>query len=226
MQYVTCIEHFHWRGGHWHLTAKWLDYINFVLEHYLDRPIFSVQQCNIDTLYSIKYIRIMSDVLDDYNYYACNMFAHACMQVHMNLMERNVVLPTCVSTCVHACEHTHDLDRMQVAWLFLPEIAAMVSDNVVMFTIPHHEYLLLNHRKIIAWKWENNTHKGSFTIIDIYESVHSVRFLMTPSPLPKSVLSNVDFFKVIFINSNMHHLHHALIVSHLCEHNNKQYYWY
>ena len=30
--------------------------------------------------------------------------------------------------------------------------------------------------------------KGSFTIIDIYESVHSVRFLMTPSPLPKSVL--------------------------------------
>ena len=24
--------------------------------------------------------------------------------------------------------------------------------------------------------------KGSFTIIDIYESVHSVRFLMTPSP--------------------------------------------
>ena len=32
------------------------------------------------------------------------------------------------------------------------------------------------------------TRKGSFTIIDIYESVHSVRFLMTPSPLPKSVL--------------------------------------
>ena len=30
--------------------------------------------------------------------------------------------------------------------------------------------------------------KGSFTIIDIYESVHSVRFLMTPSPLPRSVL--------------------------------------
>ena len=26
--------------------------------------------------------------------------------------------------------------------------------------------------------------KGSFTIIDIYESVHSVRFWMTPSPLP------------------------------------------
>ena len=24
--------------------------------------------------------------------------------------------------------------------------------------------------------------EGSFTIIDIYESVHSVRFLMTPSP--------------------------------------------
>ena len=24
--------------------------------------------------------------------------------------------------------------------------------------------------------------KGSFTIIDIYESVHSVRFLITPSP--------------------------------------------
>ena len=30
--------------------------------------------------------------------------------------------------------------------------------------------------------------KGSFTIIDSYESVHSIRFLMTPLPLPKSVL--------------------------------------
>ena len=31
-----------------------------------------------------------------------------------------------------------------------------------------------------AQKEENNmTNKGSFTIIDIYESVHSVRFLMT-----------------------------------------------
>ena len=32
------------------------------------------------------------------------------------------------------------------------------------------------------------------------------------------------FFKVIFINSNTHHLHHALIVSHLCEQNHKQNY--
>ena len=29
---------------------------------------------------------------------------------------------------------------------------------------------------------ENYSLKGSFTIIDIYESVHSVRFLMTPLP--------------------------------------------
>ena len=42
------------------------------------------------------------------------------------------------------------------------------------------------------WRVKHNVKmnlvKGSFTIIDIYESVHSVRFLMTPSPLPKSVL--------------------------------------
>ena len=41
-----------------------------------------------------------------------------------------------------------------------------------------------------ATRLDNNTLviKGSFTIIDIYESVHRVRFLMTPSPLPQSVL--------------------------------------
>ena len=35
--------------------------------------------------------------------------------------------------------------------------------------------------------------KGSFTIIDIYESVHSVRFLMTPSP--KSYSKMLIFFQ-------------------------------
>ena len=73
--------------------------------------------------------------------------------------------------------------------------------------------------------------KGSFTIIDIYESVQRVLFLMTPSPLPQSVLENVDFVKVLCINWNMHRLrillnsiHHALIVSHLPVHNHKQNY--
>ena len=48
-----------------------------------------------------------------------------------------------------------------------------------------------------------------------------------PLPPPqKRTLKCWIFFKVIFINSNMHHLHHALIVSHLCEHNHKQKYWY
>ena len=51
--------------------------------------------------------------------------------------------------------------------------------------------------------------KGSFTIIDIYESVHSIRFLMTPSP--KAYSKMFFFVKVIFINSNIHHLHHAFI---------------
>ena len=76
-------------------------------------------------------------------------------------------------------------------------------------------------------------HKVSFTIIDIYESIHRVRFLMTPSP--KAYYKMLIFFKVIIINSNMHRLrvglllnsmglHHALIVSHLLVHmpNHKQ----
>ena len=45
------------------------------------------------------------------------------------------------------------------------------------------------------------TNKGSFTIIDIYESVQRVLFLITPS---QSVLKNVDFFRSNNINSNMH----------------------
>ena len=66
----------------------------------------------------------------------------------------------------------------------------------------------------------NHQAKGSFTIIDIYY-IHSVRFLMTPSPSPKAYSKMLIFS---FINSNMHHLHHALIVSHVCEHNHKQNY--
>ena len=37
--------------------------------------------------------------------------------------------------------------------------------------------------------------KGSFTIIDIYESVQSVRFLMTPSPSPKAYSKMLIFSK-------------------------------
>ena len=73
-------------------------------------------------------------------------------------------------------------------------------------------------------------HKGSFTIIDIYESVQRVRFLMTPSPSHKAYSKMLIFFKVIIINSDMHRLrvpvdptiHHALIVSHLLVHNHKK----
>ena len=43
--------------------------------------------------------------------------------------------------------------------------------------------------------YDNGLIKGSFTIIDIYESVHSVRFLMTPSPSPKAYSKMLIFSK-------------------------------
>ena len=48
--------------------------------------------------------------------------------------------------------------------------------------------------------------KGSFTIIDIYESVQRVRFLMTPSPYSKAYSKMLIFFPVILGTSNMHRL--------------------
>ena len=44
------------------------------------------------------------------------------------------------------------------------------------------EFLSKNFLHNISMSFIWRLTKGSFTIIDIYESVHSVRFLMTPSP--------------------------------------------
>ena len=50
------------------------------------------------------------------------------------------------------------------------------------------ETVTADGRNVVGDDDEDGDSKGSFTIIDIYESVQRVRFLMTPTPLPQSVL--------------------------------------
>ena len=78
-------------------------------------------------------------------------------------------------------------------------------------------------------KWiETFPLRGRSQLSTFMKAYTAYAFWWPPPPSPKAYSKMLIFFKVIkiFINSNMHPLHHALIVSHLCEHNHEQNYWY
>ena len=66
--------------------------------------------------------------------------------------------------------------------------------RTIVVTYQFVKYVIMQMMFILAEISRYKT-KGSFTIIDIYESVHSVRFLMTPSPSPKAYSKMLIFSK-------------------------------
>ena len=77
-----------------------------------------------------------------------------------------------VLTCTHKVHENRSTFEMYLS----------TSTNTLDFS----EMYLSAFRVLHKFYLSTDVLKGSFTIIDIYESVHSVRFLMTPSPSRKA----------------------------------------
>ena len=112
---------------------------------------------------------------------AANLIAASSKIGVRRLKVRDLLIQICVH-CALLCRHHHHIFKTRPRTKFSSKLP---NHNFVNIWNEIDENLKSCSSKVI---FKLLLRKGSFTIIDIYESVHSVRFLMTPSPLPKSVL--------------------------------------